>query len=423
MRDKESPSSEDLISRFEEKRERLLNEVVQGHAVRLPLKYLRQQAHFTTPASNYEVACKAVEKGSSATARILEKVQITTNELSQLLQVSRTELEEELETDPHAPLVMVDSEDAQALREDVIERGRRNAGVIFREARWGKTLRFYRPSGLNLDYCIQDLVEVLSRSAQGSPPERFPIDGVVWPKPEHPEEISFVCEMLTEMEKRLGLAENRIRLEFLVESGWAAAQLPLLVKAALPRLAGIIFGIADYSADIGLPGIVNNHPVCDWARAAIVNIAGAVGVPAIDNMTMNYPVASPKLSGEENRTFILQRIREVFEDTRHGIELGMDGKWVGHPLQLFVVRLAFRLALPKEEIRAETEKLLRYAESVAEERGATMIQGVMTDRATDRHTRTRLRKAIALGLLDAGKGLELGLISREEYEEFSEAVD
>ena len=422
MNDLDSPSFEEIISRFETKRQRLLSEVVREHTVRLPLKYLRQQAHFTTPASNYEVACKAVEKGSSATARILEKYRITTDELSNLLEIPRVEVEEELAGDPHAPLVMVDSEDAQALREDVIQRGRRNAGEIFREARWGQTLRFYRPSGFNLDYCIPDLVEVLSRSAQGIPPEQFPIDGIVWPKPEHPEEISFVCGMLAEMEKKLGLAENQIKLEFLVESGWAAAQLPLLVKAALPRLAGIIFGIADYSADIGLPGIINNHPVCDWARASIVNIAGAVGVPAIDNMTMNYPVASPKRSGEENRAFILQRIREVFEDTRHGIELGMDGKWVGHPLQLFVVRLAFRLAIPGEEIRAETEKVLQYAEAVAQEKGTTIIQDVMTDRATDRHTRTRLRKAIALGLLDAGKGLELGLISREEYEALSASV-
>jgi citrate lyase beta subunit len=422
MNDPDSPSLEEMISRFEEKRKRLLSEVVQGHTVRLPLKYLRQQAHYTTPASNYEMACKAVEKGSSAAARILEKFRITTDELSTLLEIPRTELEEELARDPHAPLVMIDSEDAQALREDVILRGRRNAGEIFGEAHWGQTLRFYRPSGFNLDYSIPDLVEVLSRSAQGIPPERFPIDGIVWPKPEHPEEISFVCEMLEEMERKLGLARNRIKLEFLVESGWSAAQLPLLVKAALPRLAGIIFGIADYSADIGLPGIVNNHPVCDWTRAAIVNIAGAVGVPAIDNMTMNYPVASPKRSAEENRTFILQRIREVFQDTRHGIELGMDGKWVGHPLQLFVVRLAFRLALPEEEVRRETEKLLCYAESVAKEKGTTIIQDVMTDRATDRHTRTRLRKAIALGLLDTGKGLALGLISREEYEAFSEPV-
>jgi hypothetical protein len=41
----------------------------------------------------------------------------------------------------------------------------------------------------------------------------------------------------------------------------------------------------------------------------------------------------------------------------------------------------------------------------------------MSDRATDRHARNKLRKAIALELLDAKKGLELGLISEQELKE------
>jgi citrate lyase beta subunit len=410
---------QELVDRFEARRIRLVEDLAAVRTARLPLKFLRQQAHFTTPASNYEMGRKAVEKGCSAAARILEKFRISTADLAAALEVTQSAVEEELGSDPRAPLVMLDSEDAEALREDVIERGRQNAVRVFREADWGPALRFYRPSGVQLPFCLPDLAVVLARSAEGLAPHHFPIDGITWPKPEHPEEMVFVCDFLTEMERELGLKENRIKLTFLVESGWAAAQLPALVMAALPRLAGIIFGIADYSADVGLPGIVNDHPVCDWARSAIVNVAGAAGVPAIDNMTMSYPVADPRRSDEDNRGFILERLRKVYADARHGIMLGMDGKWVGHPLQLFVVRLAYRLAIPDEEIRAETDRVLRYSESVAAERGTAIIQGAMSDRATDRHARERLRKAIALGRLDARKGLELGLISREEYEEFA----
>jgi citrate lyase beta subunit len=395
----------------------LLAESDLHHAPGLPLKFLRQQAHFTTPASNYDMALKAVEKGSGAAARILEKFSISLAELSETLEVPVSTLQAELEAEPHSPFVMIDSEDAQALREDVILRGRENAIKVFREAKWGPTLRFYRPSGLRLDFCLDDLVTVLTEAGKGLPPEKYPVDGIVWPKAEQPEEIAFVCEVLEGIEDRLGLEKNRIKLEFLVESGWAVAQLPLLVKAAMPRLAGIIFGIADYSADIGLPTIHNDHPVCDWARAAIVNMAGTVGVPAIDNMTVDYPVADSRLSDGENHLFIKKRIKHVFDDARHGEQLGMDGKWVGHPLQLFAVRLAYRLALPEEEIRAETDKILSYAQAVADEQGATIIEGVMSDRATDRHARNKLRKAIALGLLDTQKGLELGLITEQELKE------
>lgn len=413
-----SPYKE-MLERFQERRQELLAESDSYHAPGLPLKFLRQQAHFTTPASNYDMALKAVEKGSSAAARILEKFSISLAELSETLEVPVSTLEAELKTEPHSPFVMIDSEDAQALREDVIIRGRENAIKVFREAKWGPTLRFYRPSGLRLDFCLDDLVTVLTEAGKDLPPDQYPVDGIVWPKAEQPEEIAFVCEVLEGIEDRLGLEKNRIKLEFLVESGWAVAQLPLLVKTAMPRLAGIIFGIADYSADIGLPTIRNDHPVCDWARAAIVNMAGTVGVPAIDSMTVDYPVADNRLSDGENHLFIKKRIKHVFDDARHGEQLGMDGKWVGHPLQLFAVRLAYRLALPEEEIRAETDKILSYTQAVADEQGATIIEGVMSDRATDRHARNKLRKAIALGLLDAKKGLELGLISEQELKEIS----
>ena len=413
-----SPYKE-MLERSQERRQELLVESDSYHAPGLPLKFLRQQAHFTTPASNYDMALKAVEKGSSAAARILEKFSISLAELSETLEVPVSTLEAELKTEPHSPFVMIDSEDAQALREDVIIRGRENAIKVFREAKWGPTLRFYRPSGLRLDFCLDDLVTVLTEAGKDLPPDQYPVDGIVWPKAEQPEEIAFVCEVLEGIEDRLGLEKNRIKLEFLVESGWAVAQLPLLVKTAMPRLAGIIFGIADYSADIGLPTIRNDHPVCDWARAAIVNMAGTVGVPAIDSMTVDYPVADNRLSDGENHLFIKKRIKHVFDDARHGEQLGMDGKWVGHPLQLFAVRLAYRLALPEEEIRAETDKILSYTQAVADEQGATIIEGVMSDRATDRHARNKLRKAIALGLLDAKKGLELGLISEQELKEIS----
>ncbi|MGH7435381.1 MAG: DUF6986 family protein [Polyangiaceae bacterium] len=380
----------------------------------LPLKFYRQQAHFTTPASNLEMVTKAVEKGSAAAPKVLEKLGISIAEVADTLKVADREIERELSADPQSPFVMVDGEDAQALRDDVVERGRENAIKVFREAKWGRTLRFYRPSGLSLDYCLRDILIVLNEAGKGFAPERFPIDGIVWPKTEHPEELALVGEILGEIEKRNGLKENQIKIEFLVESGWAASQLPLLVKASIHRLAGIIWGIADYSADIGLPHIINDHPVCDWVRMNIVNLAGGIGVPSIDNMTVNYPVANAALSAADNKKLVLSRMKEVFDDAVHGQKLGMDGKWVGHPLQLLCVRLAYRLAFTDEELKAELSKIEAYTKAVDNQVGATIIEGVMSDRATDRHARWKLRKAIARGHVPTAKGLELGLITKEE---------
>ncbi len=380
----------------------------------LPLKFYRQQAHFTTPASNLEMVTKAIEKGSAAAPKVLEKLGISIAEVADTLRVADKEIERELSADPQSPFVMVDGEDAQALRDDVVERGRQNAIKVFREAKWGRTLRFYRPSGLNLDYCLRDILIVLGESGKGFGPDKFPVDGIVWPKTEHPEELALVCEVLGEIEKKNGLKENQIKLEFLVESGWAAAQLPQLVKTTIHRLAGIIWGIADYSADIGLPHIINDHPVCDWVRMTIVNMAGGIGVPSIDNMTVNYPVANASLSPGDNKKLVLSRMKEVFDDAVHGQKLGMDGKWVGHPLQLLCVRLAYRLAFTEEELKAELAKIEAYTKAVEAQVGATIIEGVMSDRATDRHARWKVRKAIARGHIAAAKGLELGVITKEE---------
>jgi citrate lyase beta subunit len=226
-----------------------------------------------------------------------------------------------------------------------------------------------------------------------------------------------VCDLLGDIETRLDLTPNTIKFQFLVESGWAIQNLRELVAACLPRLVGIIWGIADYSADIMLPEIRNDHPVCDWARAEIVNMAGAVDVPAIDNMTVNYPVADAALDQAANRARILDRLAECFTDARHGADLGMDGKWVGHPAQLFCVLLAYRTRLSAADVAEKLEIVAAYSDAVAAEQGATIIKGVMSDRATDRHIRNVLRRACAQGLLEPARALELGLISSAEAEQ------
>ena len=88
-----------------------------------------------------------------------------------------------------------------------------------------------------------------------------------------------------------------------------------------------------------------------------------------------------------NRERFLERMRLVFDEAVAARGLGMAGKWVGHPAQLLAVLLAFDGA--DEDIEAEAAKLEAYAATQADGRGVAMIDGVMSDRATDRHARTR----------------------------------
>ncbi|MCO5196792.1 MAG: aldolase/citrate lyase family protein [Anaerolineae bacterium] len=404
----------DLIALAEAARETLL-QTTDMLSAELPLKFLRQQAQYTTPASNFKLANGAAGSGFAPTMRILGKYDIGVADLAETLAVDAATIEALLDSDPHAPLVMIDGEDAQALNEETVQIGRKNAVKVFHEADWGPTLRFYRPSGLNLPYGAGDLVTVLTQAAEGlDSAENYPIDGIIFPKIEHAAEVEWVFDLLSNIEQRIGLPQNQIKFQFLVESGWSVANLAAIARAALPRLTGIIFGIADYSADLALPDIRYDHPVCDWARAHVVNMAGAVGVPAIDAMTVNYPVASRQLTNAQNRRHILDRLKECYDDTLHSIALGMSGKWVGHPAQLFVVLLAYRVALSTGTMQAELDKILTYEQAVQANIGATIIDGVMSDRATDRHARARLRQGVALGLISAEQAQRLGIITAQE---------
>jgi citrate lyase beta subunit len=387
----------------------------EAERVELPVRWWRQAAHLTVPASDLAMATKAVEGGLGAAEKLLAKYGIDRDALASALSVSRGEVDAALDAgERRSPLVMLDGEDAQAADEATFRAGRAHAVKLFRDAAWGRTLRMWRPAGIGLPSCVDDLADVLLGAGADREPADFPIDGVTWPKASHPDELAWLCERLDGVEDLLGLQRNRVRVQFLVESGWAVERLEALVAACRPRLSGVVYGIADHAADVGLPEVRNDHPVADDARIRIVNVAGAADVPAIDSMTVRYPVADRTLDAAANRARILERMRECFDDARHGFALGFAGKWVGHPLQLVAVLVAERAALPEARIALEISRVEAYAAASAVGRGATIIGEAMNDRAHDRHARRLLRRAVATGRLAAERAVALGIVSSQE---------
>lgn len=394
-----------------------------GRRVALPLRFWRQEAHFTTPAGDEAMGRKAIEGGTSGMGRILQRVGLTAGDLADRLEVDRADVERLLAESRRAPLVMLDGEDAQALRDDVVAIGLENAARLITGADWAgsgpATLRFFRPPGFALGTTVRDLYTLLWTIAGSTTADQFPLDGIVFPKIEHPAEVDLLFDILATAETALGLESGRIKVAFLIESGWAAAQLPEIAARAASRACALIFGLADYSADLGLTEISNGHPLAAWARAEIVAVAGALGVPAIDGMTLDYPVSDPGLSPTANRERFLTSMRLVYDDAVHARDLGMTGKWVGHPAQLFAVLLAFEAAFAPRTLELQAAKLNAYRVAVDGGRGATMIDGVMSDRATDRHARALLRRAVAQGRFAAQRALDLGVIDANELVELA----
>lgn len=386
----------------------------------LPLRFWRQQAHLTAPASR-RIGRKALVDGTAATGRIMERLGVTPAMLAERLEVPQASVEALLERPRLAPVVMLDAEDALAPDEAAARAARRDAVEVLGEAvdhPGPASLRFFRPPGLAAATTARELLPVLWGLIERGGPGRPMLDAVVYPKIEHPEEVDLVHEMLTEAESALGLEIGSIRTAYLVESGAAVGQLGHIAMKAADRLCGLIFGSADYSADLGLPMIGDDHPAAAWARARIVAAAAAVGVPAIDGMTLAYPVADPDLDEAANRERFISRMALVYTDAQRARREGMLGKWVGHPAQLFAVLLAADASFEAEVLEREVARLQAYQVAVETTgSGAAVIDGSMADRATDRHARVMLRQAVATGRFEPERARRLGVIDDTEFEQ------
>jgi citrate lyase beta subunit len=406
-----------------ESRRGALMTVLESRRASLPLRYWRQQAHLTTPAADLDLARKALEGGTAPMSRLLERHGITAPDLADALAVDARVVEALLERPRAAPLVVLDGEDAQAPGPEAAETGLRNTVTLLASGASAATdpaapLRFYRPPGLDEPAALATIGALMRGLAEGSPGRPLRLDGIVLPKVRHPEEIDLLDEALGAAEADLALPARSIKVAVLVESGWAVAQLPEIARRAVPRLCALIYGPVDHAADVGLPAIAPGHPVAELARATIVNVAGAAGVPAIDGMTLDYPVPDPDLDGAANRRRFLERVALVHRQGVDARALGMLGKWVGHPAQLFAVLLAFEEALAPAVLDDAAASLEAYRASVTESaRGATIIAGAMADRATDRHARVVLRQAVALGRFDLARALQLEIIAPAELAE------
>lgn len=400
---------EALVARFEGRRATLLD-AARARRATLPLRLLRQTSHFTTPASDPDRVRKAAA-GLGSASRLLDRAGVAPADVAAAIEVPAAVVLDLLRRAPAPPFVLVDAEDATAPDPAVQARARTIAAEALATLAWGDTLVFYRPGGLETDACVRDLVEVLSgvgaRGKLGA--VDGPLDGIVWPKATHEDEVKLVDELLLALEQAHGVAPRSLRLGLLIESAAALLRLDRIVEVARPRLASLIIGTADLSSDLALPSFRNDHPSLDDARRRIVLAAAAAGVPAIDGMTLEYPVADKRLDAAGNRARILGALAACARDARHGADLGMAGKWVGHPLQLLANEAVRRAAVDPARVEADLAAARAYAAAVAKGEGAVMIGALMVDRAYDRHVRVRLRQALALGAVEPAALVGLSL--------------
>ena len=328
--------------------------------IELEPRYLLQMAHLTIPATVWKYVVSAATKSK-------------------------------------ANLVMLDLEDSiPRNNQELLEQGRANVIRAFNELDWGPRLRFFRPRGLQLDPSHSDIAVIVEAAGAN-------LDGLIYPKIESADEVRSIDETLTALEGELGLERGRIRIEPLIESASAEENVFEIARSS-NRLVGLIFGSYDYWASLGLgaSSYRADHPLIAQARGRIVKAAASVGIPAIAEMTTNYPTRD---KSEEERRAAMEEFRR---DALLARDFGFAGKWTGIPDQTAMAVEIFQT--PDEEIERAISEAKQFLEAEASGRGATMIDGKMADRATDRLNGNTLKKAYAMGRIDEALATELGLI-------------
>jgi citrate lyase subunit beta/citryl-CoA lyase len=347
-----------MIERARTQNTRLLEET-RAETIELEPKYLVQMAHLTTPATVWKYVESAVTKSQ-------------------------------------ANLVMLDLEDSIPRdNQELLGQGRSNVIRALNDLDWGKRLKFFRPRGLELDPGFEDIAIIVEKAGAN-------LDGLIYPKIESADEVRSIDEILSSLESTLNLTKGAIRIEPLIESARAEERVFEIARSS-KRLAGLIFGSYDYWASLGMraAGYRADHPLISQARGRIVKAAASVGIPAIAEMTTNYPTRD---KSEAERQAALDEFRRDAELARN---FGFAGKWTGIPDQTALAVEIFRI--PDEEIERATIEARQFLEAEATGRGATIIDGKMADRATDRLNRNTLKAAYALGRLDPQVAQQLGL--------------
>ena len=249
-------------------------------------------------------------------------------------------------TEIGADVLLIDLEDAVAPRDKTAAR---TTALDYLAGLRAGTLRALRINGLDTRAGIADLDALLGSAA--SP------DFLVLPKTETAGHLQILDRLLTAVGKAT-------RLVGLIESARGLAALEA-ISTATPRLAGLMFGAADMSADLG--AATAWQPLA-YARGRLIAVCALADILAID---------SP--------FFELHDEAGLKQEVTAAVALGFSAKAAIHPAQIGPINAA--LAPSAEAVEKARAVIAVNA------KGVGTVDGEMIDEAVARKARRTLAAA------------------------------
>jgi citrate lyase beta subunit len=267
-----------------------------------------------------------------------------------------------------------------------------------------------------LDIFLTELVE----RTNGQLPSNFV---VTLPKITSVVDVETLVEIFEQLEDRLGLPAESLKVEFMVETTQSIFDpkgrviLPRLHHAAQGRLTGAHFGTYDYTANCDITAAHQRmrHPACDFAKHVMkVSFAGT-GVTLSDGATNIMPVAVHKgktltdTQRAENKAAVFAAWRLHADDVRHSLVNGFYQGWDLHPAQL-PTRYGSVYGFFLDGLAAASERLRNFVDKAAQ---ATLVGDVFDDAATGQGLLNYFLRGIACGAVTEEEALATGLSLEE----------
>jgi citrate lyase subunit beta/citryl-CoA lyase len=267
-----------------------------------------------------------------------------------------------------ADAIVLDLEDAVAVGEKPAARAAVQAAL----PSYRQTIVLARVNGVVTPWFADDLAAVTGPATAG----------ILVPKVDDPAMLIEVDRRLAVHEASRGLPVGGIRLIPLVETARGVARVEAIAFQAPARVYTLMFGMADFTADLGIDLTADATEIL-YARSRVVVAARAAGLAA--------PLDGPYMLDLQDRDGLLA-------DSRRGRQLGFQGRGVIYPPHVPLVNQVYSF-IPPAELALARQIVDAFTAAEAAGSAAIRIGNLFVDYPIYRRAQRTLRLAAAAGSL------------------------
>jgi citrate lyase subunit beta/citryl-CoA lyase len=261
-----------------------------------------------------------------------------------------------------ADAIVLDLEDAVADAEKAAARGAVRAAL---STYTGRTVVFTRVNGAGTGRLEDDARAVVCPS----------LDGIMVPKIERPDTLPEVDRLLEELEREQGLPVGHVRLLPLIETALGLVRCEEIALAAPQRVVTLVFGLGDFSTDLGLD-LTPDATELLYGRSRVVVAARAARFrPALDGPYLD-----------------LEDVEGLRADTLRSRQLGFQGRVVVYPPQVEPVQRAYA-ELAQDEVERARRVVEAFEQAEAAGSASIQVDGRFVDYPIYERAKQKLRLA------------------------------